>query len=44
LPWVEAETVKLDRLGFSFNAIATHITAGGRGEKQPVIALPRVLG
>jgi len=40
--WVEAETVRLKREGFAFTAIAAYITAVGRGEKQPAIALPQV--
>jgi hypothetical protein len=37
--WVEAEGLRLKQMGMSYEAIATHITAVGRGLKPPVIAL-----
>jgi len=36
--WVEAEALRLKQMGMSYEAIATHITAVGRGE-QPVVPL-----
>jgi hypothetical protein len=38
--WVEAETVHLKRMGLSFDAIAEQIGRVGRGQAQPIIALP----
>ena len=37
--WVEAEGLRLKQMGMSYDAIATHITAVGRGLKPPVVAL-----
>jgi hypothetical protein len=37
--WVEAEGLRLKQMGSSYDAIATHITAVGRGLKPPVVAL-----
>jgi hypothetical protein len=37
--WVEAEGLRLKQMGMSYEAIAAHITAVGRGLKPPVIAL-----
>ena len=37
--WVEAEGLRLKQMGMSYEAIATHITAVGRGLKPPVVAL-----
>jgi hypothetical protein len=37
--WVEAEGLRLKQMGMSYEAIATHIAAVGRGLKPPVIAL-----
>jgi len=36
--WVEAEGLRLKQMGMSYEAIAGHITAVGRGLKPPVIA------
>ena len=36
---MEAEGLRLKQMGMSYEAIATHITAVGRGLKPPVIAL-----
>ena len=38
--WVEAETLHLKRMGFAFEAIAEQITRVGRGQAQPLVALP----
>src|SRR5208283_149393 len=38
--WVEAETIRRKQTGFSFCAIADHITAVGRGQAQPMVSLP----
>jgi len=37
--WVEAEGLKLKQMGMSYEAIAGHITAVGRGLEAPLIAL-----
>ena len=37
--WVEAEGLRLKHMGMSYEAIAGHITAVGRGLKPPAIAL-----
>jgi hypothetical protein len=37
--WVEAEGLRLKQMGMSYEAIATHITAVGRGLEPPLIAL-----
>ena len=37
--WVEAEGLRLKQMGMSYEAIATHITAVGRGLETPLIAL-----
>jgi hypothetical protein len=39
--FVEAETVHLKRMGLSFEAIAEHITAVGRGREQAIITIPQ---
>lgn len=36
--WVEAESIRLKRMGFSFEEIAEHITSVGRGQAQPAVA------
>ena len=36
--WVEAESIRLKRMGFSFEEIAEHITSVGRGQAQPMVA------
>ena len=38
--WVESETMRLKRNGFSYEAIAEQITQVGRGQKVPVTPLP----
>jgi len=38
--WVEAETIHLKRIGLTFDAIADQITRIGRGQAQPIVALP----
>jgi hypothetical protein len=38
--WVEAETVRLKHMGLSFDAIADQITRVGRGQAQPIVAVP----
>src|SRR5690349_21909671 len=38
--WVEAETIHLKRIGLTFDAIAEQITRIGRGQAQPIVALP----
>lgn len=35
--WVEAETIRLKRMGFSFEEIAEHVTSVGRGHAQPMV-------
>ena len=37
--WVEAETLRLKRLGLSFDAIAEQITKIGRGEAQAMVTI-----
>ena len=37
--WVEAEGLKLKRMGMSYDALAAHITTVGRGLEPPVVAL-----
>jgi hypothetical protein len=37
--WVEAEGLRLKQMGMSYENIAGHITAVGRGFKPPVVAL-----
>jgi hypothetical protein len=37
--WVETETIQLNRMGLSFEAIAEQITRVGRGQTQPIVAL-----
>jgi len=37
--WVEAETLRLKRLGLSFDAIAEQITKIGRGEAQAIVKI-----
>jgi hypothetical protein len=38
--WVEAETIHLKRMGFSFDAIAEQITRVGRAQAQALVAFP----
>jgi hypothetical protein len=38
--WIEAETVRLKQMGLSFEAIAEQITRIGRGQAQPIVAIP----
>ena len=38
--WVEAETIHLKRIGLTFDAIADQVTRIGRGQAQPIVALP----
>jgi len=38
--WVEAETIHLKRIGLTFDAIADQITRIGRGQAQPIVAIP----
>jgi hypothetical protein len=38
--WVEAETIALKRIGLTFDAIADQITRIGRGQGQPIVAVP----
>jgi hypothetical protein len=38
--WIEAETIQLKRIGLTFDAIADQITRIGRGQAQPIIAIP----
>src|ERR1700730_18372827 len=38
--WVESETMRLKRNGFSYEAVAEQITQAGRGQKVPVTPLP----
>jgi|GEM_PF-2518446 len=38
--WVEAETLRLKRLGLSFDAIAEQITKVGRGEARATVTMP----
>ena len=38
--WVEAETIHLKRIGLTFDAIADQITRIGRGQAQPIAAIP----
>ncbi len=37
--WVEAEGLRLKQMGMSYEAIASHITAVGRGLEQPAVPL-----
>jgi hypothetical protein len=37
--WVEAEGLRLKQMGMSYETIAAHITAVGRGLEQPAVAL-----
>ncbi len=39
--WVEAETVRLKHMGLSFDSIADQITRVGRGQAQPIMAVPK---
>jgi len=39
--WLELETVHLKRMGFSFEAIAEHVSAVGRGREQAITAIPQ---
>ena len=36
--WVEAETIRLKRMGFSFEEIAEHMTSVSRGQAQAMVA------
>lgn len=38
--WIEAETIQLKRIGLTFDAIADQLTRIGRGQAQPIIAIP----
>jgi hypothetical protein len=38
--WLEAEVLRLKRLGLSFEMIAQQVTEVGRGQRAPVTALP----
>ena len=38
--WVEAETLHLKRLGMSYQAIADHLMAVARGQRQAVVPVP----
>jgi hypothetical protein len=38
--WEEAETVRLKRFGLGFHPISEQITAVGRGQAQPMVAIP----
>jgi hypothetical protein len=38
--WIEAETIHLKRMGFSFEAIAEHLNRVSHGREQPMVALP----
>jgi hypothetical protein len=38
--WVEAEVLRMKRLGFTFETIAEQITEVGRGRKNPLTPLP----
>lgn len=39
--WVEAETIRLKRMGFSFDAIAEQITRVGRSQAQAMVTIPQ---
>ena len=41
--WVEAETMRLKNMGLSFDQIAEQITRVGRGQAQPMVAMPEGL-
>ena len=41
--WLEGEALRLKRLGFSYEAIAQHITEVGRGQRVPHTLLPEDL-
>lgn len=38
--WIEAETIHLKRIGLTFDAIADQIIRIGRGQAQPIVAIP----
>ena len=38
--WVETETIHFKRMGLSFESIAEQVTLVGRGQAQPVVAIP----
>ncbi|MGD0291608.1 MAG: hypothetical protein ABSC63_18435 [Candidatus Binataceae bacterium] len=38
--WLEAETIHLKRMGFSFDAIAEQISRVGRGQAQALVEIP----
>jgi hypothetical protein len=38
--WVEAETIRLKRMGLSFDEISELITKIGRGQAHPMVAIP----
>jgi hypothetical protein len=41
--WVETETIHLKKMGLSFDAISEQVTRVGRGQAQPIVALPEGL-
>ena len=38
--WIETVTIHLKKMGLSFDAIAEQITRFGRGQAQPIVAIP----
>ncbi len=38
--WIEAETIRLKRMGLSFDAIAGQISRVGRGQAQSLVEIP----
>jgi hypothetical protein len=38
--WVEAESIALKRIGLTFDAIADQIARVGKGQAQPIVAVP----
>src|SRR5258708_33047894 len=38
--WVEAETIRLKKMGFSFDEISEQITRVGGGQALPLVAIP----
>jgi hypothetical protein len=38
--WIEAETIRLKQMGLSFDAIAEQLSRIGRGQAQPIGAMP----
>src|SRR5260370_32854496 len=41
--WIEAETIRLKKMGLSFDAISEQITRVGRGQVHSLVAVPEGL-